>query len=140
MARRVVENTGQAPEVLTADAGYWSKDGVSAVQALESRPLVATRAGRRTERGRPTGIGPPPAPLTDKEWMTWHLDMEPNRAIYRKRKSTVEPVFGQIKEVRGFRQFSFRGLVAVSQEWDLICTVHNLLKLFRHSMTLARAG
>ena len=53
------------------------------------------------------------------------------RAVYKMRKAIVEPVFGQIKDVRGFRRFSFRGLQAVAMEWDLICLTHNLLKLFR---------
>ena len=52
-------------------------------------------------------------------------------AIYKMRKAIVEPVFGQIKQVRGFRQFSFRGLSKVTAEWDLISLTHNLLKLFR---------
>lgn len=59
------------------------------------------------------------------------LASETGKAVYRKRKAIVEPVFGQIKEARGFRRFSFRGLTAVSQEWDLICLTHNLLKLHR---------
>ena len=52
-------------------------------------------------------------------------------ATYRKRKQTVEPVFGQIKEARGFRRFLLRGIEKVSAEWDLICLTHNLLKVFR---------
>ena len=51
--------------------------------------------------------------------------------LYRRRKAVVEPVFGQIKQIRGFRQFSFRGLAAVQAEWQLVCLTHNLLKLFR---------
>ena len=53
------------------------------------------------------------------------------KAIYKLRKSVVEPVFGQIKEARGFRRFSFRGLVKVTAEWELVAWTHNLLKLFR---------
>jgi hypothetical protein len=59
------------------------------------------------------------------------LDGEEGRAVYARRKAVVEPVFGQIKEVRGFRHFSLRGLERVSGEWQLICLTHNLLKLFR---------
>jgi hypothetical protein len=54
------------------------------------------------------------------------------RMTYAKRKQIVEPVFGQIKEVRGFRRFSLRGMQNVAAEWDLICLTHNLLKLFRY--------
>ena len=52
------------------------------------------------------------------------------RGIYALRKAVVEPVFGQIKEIRGFRRFSFRGVHNVTAEWGLICLTHNLLKLF----------
>ncbi len=65
------------------------------------------------------------------ERMRHKLRTEQGREIYRKRKAIVEPVFGQIKEVRGFRRFSFRGFTKVAAEWDLICLTHNLLKLFR---------
>ena len=55
------------------------------------------------------------------------------------RKAIVEPVFGQIKEERGFRRFSFRGLANVVAEWDLICLTHNILKLFRNGWRPAPA-
>lgn len=61
------------------------------------------------------------------------------RSRYRLRKQTVEPVFGQIKEARGFRAFLRRGLRAVRGEWALVCTAHNLLKLARAGMTAAAA-
>jgi hypothetical protein len=63
--------------------------------------------------------------------MRHKLKTQEGRDFYKMRKAIVEPVFGQIKEPRGFRRFSFRGLQAVSMEWDLICLTHNLLKLFR---------
>jgi len=61
------------------------------------------------------------------------------RCTYSKRKQVVEPVFGQIKQARGFRQFLFRGLEKVGAEWDLICLTHNLLKLFRSGFRPATA-
>ena len=138
MAHRVVANTGSVPDVITGDAGYWSEAGAREVEELGSTPLLATRAGRRTERGPPTGIGPPPPGLTAREWMVHKMDMAPNRSIYSARKYTVEPVFGQVKEARRFRQFSFRGLAAIQHEWDLLCAVHNLLKLFGFRRQQAR--
>jgi hypothetical protein len=69
--------------------------------------------------------------MTLQEEMTRKLATRAGRAIYAKRKTTVEPVFGQIKEVRGFRRFIRRGLEKARAEWSLICTTHNLLKLFR---------
>ncbi len=58
------------------------------------------------------------------------------RSRYRLRKQTVEPVFGQIKEARGFRGFLLRGLPKVEAEWSMICTAHNLLKLRRAPATV----
>jgi hypothetical protein len=54
------------------------------------------------------------------------------RTVYKMRKAIVEPVFGQIKEVRGFRRFSMRGKLAARCEWKLVCAVSNLLKLFKY--------
>lgn len=61
-------------------------------------------------------------------------------ALYAKRGKTIEPIFGQIKEPRGFRRFSRRGLKAVDAEWKLMATVHNLLKLHSHLAKLATAA
>lgn len=63
--------------------------------------------------------------------MARKLRTQKGKREYAKRKGVVEPVFGQIKEVRGLRRFLLRGLEAVQAEWSLICTTHNLLKLFR---------
>ena len=67
------------------------------------------------------------------------LDSEEGRAVYAQRKAVVEPVFGQVKEIRGFRRFSLRGRELVSEEWQLICLTHNLLKLFRAGAQLVPA-
>lgn len=140
MTHRIVDNVGCAPDVLTADAGYWSEAGADTASKMGGGVLIATAGGRSTESTPQTSIGPPPEELSGRRWMRWKLDMAPNRDIYRRRKSTVEPVFGQIKQARGFRQFSFRGLKPVEAEWSLICLVHNLLKLFRHRRrAMARA-
>jgi len=61
------------------------------------------------------------------------------RTVYKMRKAIVEPVFGQIKEQRGFRRFSLRGKENVSCEWKLVCAVSNLLKLFRAGWVLEMA-
>ena len=65
--------------------------------------------------------------------MSRRLKQGGHRSRYRLRKQTVEPVFGQIKGARGFRQFHLRGLAKVADEWRLICLAHNLLKLARAS-------
>lgn len=66
--------------------------------------------------------------------MARKLRTKKGRETYSKRKQVVEPVFGRIKEVRGFRRFLSRGLENVSAEWDLICLTHNLLKIFRSGL------
>ena len=71
--------------------------------------------------------------------MARKLRTQKGRATYSKRKQIVEPVFGQIKEARGFRRFSLRGLENVTCEWDLVCLTHNLLKLFRSGYQAQRA-
>ena len=71
--------------------------------------------------------------------MVRKLMTEKGRETYAKRKKIVEPVFGQIKEVRGFRRFLLRGLENVSCEWDMVCLTHNLLKLFRSGLMIKSA-
>jgi Transposase DDE domain len=73
---------------------------------------------------------PPPDQATAKEAMRRKLRTEAGRSIYKMRKAIVEPVFGQIKEQRGFRRFSLRGLQNVRREWKLVCLASNLLKRF----------
>jgi hypothetical protein len=67
------------------------------------------------------------------------LATQEGKARYALRQTTVEPIFGQIKEARGIRRFRLRGLLNVASEWKLICATHNLLKLFRHRITPALA-
>lgn len=118
------------PRVVLADAGYWSEANVVALQARGIEPLIAT--GRRTHR-EPVPVGPrgrPPADLTVKQRMARTLATLRGHGLYARRKAIVEAPFGQIKHARGFRQFLRRGLRAVGEEWALICTSHNLLKLY----------
>ncbi len=96
--------------------------GVSATWAR--RLLTEHRSGR-----------PDPAQLRNA--MLERLASEPGAAAYTKRKTTVEPVFGNLKANLGFRRFSRRGLNATTSEWRLICTVHNLLKIHRHRLATA---
>ncbi len=79
--------------------------------------------------------GPPPEQTTAKEAMRHKLGTEAGRSIYKMRKAIVEPVFGQIKERRGFRRFSLRGLDKVGCEWKLVCLTANLRKLFGSGWT-----
>jgi transposase len=121
---------GDKPRAVSADAGYYSEENVCYLEGEEIEPYVAT--GRRKhgdKRKAPRGRIPSGATL--KERMARKLLTVKGKQEYSKRKETVEPVFGQIKGVRGLRQFSFRGFAAVGGEWSLMCLTHNLLKLFR---------
>ena len=88
---------------------------------------IATGRDKHDE-GTAVSSGPPPA--TEKEAMRHKLRTEAGRAVYKMRKAIVEPVFGQIKEQRGFRRFSLRGFGQVRCEWRLVCAVSNLRKLY----------
>jgi len=118
------------PKQVLADAGYWSEANV---ELLERQQMAAYIATKRQTHGEPLGPAPrgrPPKDLTVRDRMERKLRTVAGRAVYACRKKIVEPVFGQIKHARGFRQFLRRGLHNVGEEWALICTAHNLLKLF----------
>ena len=93
---------------------------------------VATGRVRHGEAGPANAEDEPPPELTPRERMRWRLNTPEGRALYARRKVVVEPVNGQIKHARGFRQFSFRGLAAVEAEWHLVSLCHNLLKVFTY--------
>jgi len=127
---QVRANTGRSPRRVLADAGYASDDNFA---ALDDRGIDAYIALGRDRHGAP--VPPPPrgripASLSRRERMGRKLRTKAGRAHYARRKAIVEPVFGQIKEARGFRRFSLRGLEAVQAEWMLVAAVHNLGKLF----------
>ena len=81
-----------------------------------------------------------PTAVTAKERMRAKLDTESGRALYAQRKTIVEPVFGQIKEARGFRRFLMRGLDKIRGEWRLVCLTHNLLKIWRYGGNFVRSS
>jgi hypothetical protein len=102
-----------------------------AVQALETLgfdPYMST--GRQPHHASEVGVSDPPA--TAKERMAAKVRTPEGRALYARRKVIVEPVFGQIKEARGFRRFLLRGLKKIRGEWCLVCLTHNVLKLWRY--------
>jgi hypothetical protein len=131
MLQVAVNNCGAAPLRLSADSGYWTPTAPEACAHLGAEVFVATERHKHWEANTQVTTGPPPhdAPARDK--MRWTVRSTDGRALYSRRKVIVEPVFGQIKEARGFRRFLRRGLEAAAAEWSLICLTHNLLKLFR---------
>jgi transposase len=127
---QITANTGRAPRRLLADAGYCSDDNLA---ALAERGIDASIALGRDRHGAPLPPSPRgriPAGLSRRDRMGRKLRTKAGRAHYARRKTIVEPVFGQIKEARGFRRFSLRGLEQVRAEWLLVAAVHNLGKLF----------
>ncbi len=95
--------------------------------------------GRDPAQTVPAGQSPTPAQQA-RAAMAAKLTTAEGKAIYARRKCIVEPAFGQIKQARGFRRFSFRGLEKVRGEWSFVCATHNLLKLFRHGFRPALAA
>ena len=134
----LVENCGAVPEVFTADAGYWSDDNARFCEELETEAYIAT--GRERAAPKESGTSPPRAKQSKlKEAMAQKLKTESGKAKYARRKAVGEPPFGQIKEARGLRRFLLRGMEQVSEEWNLMCLTHNLLKLFRAQVAAKQA-
>ena len=131
MVEAMAENLGGLPEVLTADAGYFSEDNVKAIAGREIDAYIAVEKMKHGEVAPPVR-GRPPKDLSIKDRMRRKLRTKRGRGVYAKRKWVVEPVFGQMKQARGLRQFLLRGFEAVSAEWDLWCLTHNLLKIHRY--------
>jgi transposase len=121
---------GRTPEELSADTGYYSEENVAYLEGQQIEPYVPpSRPKQEASPGEPLEPIPDTAPA--RERMAAKLGTPTGKRVYSKRKETVEPVFGQIKEARGIRRFLLRGLGSVQAEWALICATHNLLKLFR---------
>ena len=134
MLKQVEANMGRKPDAVSAAAGYWSEANATDENVAGINLHIAT--GRmKHDQTEATASGPPPDQATPKQAMQHKLRTEAGRAIYKRRKVIVEPVFGQIKEQRGFRRFSMRGLEKVRAEWKLVCATTNLLKLFRSGWT-----
>ena len=131
MMQETIDNVGAVPREVSADAGYYSAKAVDDLQALGVDPFVAPEQTRHGRVVPPAPRGRIPSQLSPRDRMRRKLRTKRGRQRYALRMETVEPVFGQIKAGRGFRQFLLRGLGKVNGEWSLICTGHNLLKLFR---------
>ena len=131
MMQETIDNVGAVPREVSADAGYYSAKAVDELQALGVDPFVAPEQTRHGRVVPPAPRGRIPKRLSPRDRMRRKLQTKRGRQRYALRMETVEPVFGQIKAGRGFRQFLLRGLEKVQGEWSLICTGHNLLKLFR---------
>ena len=139
MVAQVLANVDE-PDGVIADSGYFSEANVQALEHRDGRPIEAHIAVERDRHGAPP-TGPPrgriPKGLSAADRMRRRLRTKGGRAIYALRKTTVEPVIGQIKG-RGFRRFSLRGLIEAKGEFHLVCAVHNLVKLWRIGVAIGR--
>lgn len=121
----IKDTLGRRPKEASADAGYCSEANLAALAERKISAYFATGRAKHPAEGRGNITGPLTQAMRDK------LKRAGWRSRYRLRKQIVEPVFGQIKQARGFRQFLLRGIEKVKAEWALICTAHNLTKLAR---------
>lgn len=135
----IAENeAGEGQDIpATLDSGYFSESAVDEVEAAGFDPHIAVGRQRHHEAcppepdadASPQGV---PEHATAKQKMSHKLRTPEGKQCYAKRKGIVEPVFGQIKAARGFRQFLLRGLNNIRAEWRLVCLTHNLLKIWSH--------
>lgn len=135
MVETIEAQSGQRPEEILADSGYCSEKNLEHLESPENpdRRIEAYIATGRQQHGQHpvSPRGPLPKGATRVERMRRRLQTKAGEAIYAARKAIVEPVFGQIKQARGFRRFSLRGLAKVRSEWAFVCLTHNILKLYR---------
>ena len=132
----VEQQCGQRPEEVLADSGYCSEKNLEQLDSEENperriEGYIATERQKHDEYKEPCPRGPLPDDATLVDRMKRKLKTKAGKAVYAARKTIVEPVFGQIKQGRGFRQFLLRGIDKVRGEWSLVCLTHNVLKLYR---------
>jgi transposase len=136
MVEVIERQSGQRPEEILADSGYCSEKNLEALESA-SQPeqrmagYIATERQKHDEYREACPKGPLPKDATRVARMRRKLKTKAGKAVYAARKAIVEPVFGQIKHSRGFRQFLLRGIDKVRGEWSLVCLTHNILKCYR---------
>jgi transposase len=127
MLDRIEAQAGSRPQEVSADSDYCTEAALEELERRQIRGYVAT--GKQVHGTPASTANRPTTPGTLRHQMKLRLQRGSHRSRYRLRKQTVEPVFGQIKHGRGFRQFFLRGIAKVRGEWALLCTAHNLVKL-----------
>ena len=128
MIEKSIENlNGQAPNFFTGDNGYYSERDIVWIEKKDIDPYIPPSKQDKGKRLIKTVDGM----MSITEFMRFKLKSDVGKSIYRKRKTITEPVFGQMKNVRGFRNFLTRGLQKVNAEWQLISIAHNIGKLHK---------
>ena len=131
MIERVREQAGQKVQQVLADSGYCSEENLRKAAKKKVDLYVATGKQKHNQPVPSSPRGRIPKSATLVERMKRKLMSKAGQGIYARRKTIVEPVFGQIKQAQGFRQFLLRGVDKVRSEWALVCATHNMLKLYR---------
>ena len=136
MVEKIEEQSGHRPEEILADSGYCSEKNLEGLESKDQPEqqivgYIATERLKHGEYKEPCPRGPLPQGATRVDRMRRKLKTKAGKAVYAARKAIVEPVFGQIKQARGFRQFLLRGIEKVRREWAMVCLTHNILKLYR---------
>jgi transposase len=134
MVAAIEAQSGQRPAAILADSGYCSEENLKYLESAgepEKRIEGYLATGKQKQGGyrQPCKRGPLPKGATRVDRMRRRLQTKAGKAVYAARKYVVEPVFGQIKQARGFRQFVLRGIRKIRGEWALVCLTHNLLRL-----------
>ena len=138
-ARANLEASGVTSGIGAAlmDAGYYSEANATGLEQRGIAPYIATERLKHHEKVATAPRGRIPKDLPAKQRMARKLRTKTGRELYARRKGMIEPIFGQLKQALGFRQFSLRGLASMRGEWRLMCAVHNLLKLWRRGQAAA---
>ena len=134
MVEIIEQQSGQRPGAILADNGYCSEENLEHLESADQperkmEGFIATGKQKHGEHRLPAKRGPLPKGATRVERMKQKLKTKVGKAVYAARKCVVEPVFGQIKQARGFRQFLLRGKKKIKGEWSLLCLTHNVLRL-----------
>jgi hypothetical protein len=134
MVEAIEQQSGQRPDAILADSGYGSEENLAYLESADQPErkidgFIATGKQKHGEHRLPCKPGPLPKGATKVDRMKRKLQTKVGKAVYAARKCVVEPVFGQIKQARGFRQFLLRGKDKVKGEWALVCLTHNILRL-----------
>jgi transposase len=132
------EENGEVKKIpATLDSGYYSEKAAQGMEGEGFDPYMATGRQKHNQgKGATTTTPALPETASAKEKMQAKVNTAEGKKVYAQRKTIVEPVFGQVKGARGFRRFSFRGLLKNGAEWCLVCLTHNLLKIWRHQCAL----
>jgi transposase len=139
MVCQIGRRFGRLPDNMSADTGYFSEENLTHTvwEKLGVTNLHIPPAKEEKGKKPPAAVGRMPKDMTEAEKMVRKLRTRVGSAIYRKRKSVVEPVFGQIKQTLDFEEFRLRGLKRVNQEFGFVCAIHNFKKLYTHGFQFA---